>query len=477
LVTLEALLSYRIRTAETVLSRGWILQYLTEFFILLLGIKIYLILLHAGGAGWGNPAYWRSVLQADPLDSETFFSILYTIVIWILACRFAEYFHKMEEDPELMVQQKLGLVNSDSDETRRQLISLIFGVGAAMLLVTAMVRLDLSGIGLYLHSTPSRVWPLILYFVFGFAILAQTRYSTLRIRWYLENIPPGDHLAVRWVVYSIFLFFIVGFVSLLLPTSYSLGLLETLRGILSVIFALFTLIFGLVTSPLLLLFQWLSNLVPQADTGPVTQPTLPPIPTPAPALIPPVAIADWVRSALYWFVLLVVIAFSMVYYLRSRSGYAQVLGQFHLSRWWNQLWHWVSRRYKRINQTIVDSVQAGFNRLRQSKPSDGFRRRLLEKAGPLPPRNRVRQIYLGMLRQAAENGIPRKTSQTPYEYARNLHETLPEVTSEVDKLTDGFMEARYSPHEITEQQAGLLQQLWDRVCSAIHHQPPKKPLL
>lgn len=475
-ITLEALLSQRLHSVETILSRDWILQYVTELIILFLAIKIYLILRHASGTDWSNPAYWANAFQADIFDGETLISSLYAFLIWMLGSRYSAYLRKLEEDPELMVHQKMGLVQSDTDEVRRQLLSLIFGMGAVMLTITALVRMDLSAIGIHLNSIPSRAWPLILYFVFGFAILAQTRYSTLRIRWYLDSISTGSNLAIRWAGYSLLLFFTVGLVSLLLPTSYSLNLLDTLHVILTGIILVFNFIFGLLVAPFLLLFQWVSALFPTSNSLPLPQPTLPPIHNPPPLPGTSGLTADLLRSVLYWGIFLTVVAFSILYYMRSRSGYAHFVRNLGLAQWLKQVWNWITLRFTRINRAILNSVRATRNRLRPAKALSSSRRWLFQRVGPLQPRNRVRQLYVDMLQQAAEKGIPRKASQTPYEYAQSMHDSLPGISPEVDELTDGFMEARYSSHEISEQEASLLQQLWARIRSALLRQPHKRPL-
>jgi hypothetical protein len=81
----------------------------------------------------------------------------------------------------------------------------------------------------------------------------------------------------------------------------------------------------------------------------------------------------------------------------------------------------------------------------------------------LTPRDRVQYFYLAMVRRGGQRGMPRKPSQTPREYAATLENQLPEVDDEIHSLTDAFLEARYSRHDVTPEQASLVQRIWDRI--------------
>ena len=50
-------------------------------------------------------------------------------------------------------------------------------------------------------------------------------------------------------------------------------------------------------------------------------------------------------------------------------------------------------------------------------------------------------------------GINRLQYQTPYEYARHLRCALPEMEHDIDDLTDVFVHARYSLHQVDGDQA------------------------
>jgi hypothetical protein len=76
-------------------------------------------------------------------------------------------------------------------------------------------------------------------------------------------------------------------------------------------------------------------------------------------------------------------------------------------------------------------------------------------------------FYFALIRRGGEAGLSRKPSQTPYEYARSLDQSLPEVSESVDSMTESFMVARYSNHVVEADQAASVQSYWERVRRAL----------
>ena len=85
----------------------------------------------------------------------------------------------------------------------------------------------------------------------------------------------------------------------------------------------------------------------------------------------------------------------------------------------------------------------------------------------LSPRQQVQFFYLAMLRRSGERGLPRRAAQTPYEYARTLKSQLLDVDEDVTAMTDEFIEARYSRHEITPEKVGLVRRAWEHIKQAL----------
>jgi hypothetical protein len=126
---------------------------------------------------------------------------------------------------------------------------------------------------------------------------------------------------------------------------------------------------------------------------------------------------------------------------------------------------WLWQVVRRANRALTGAINAGLSRLRPQQPLSQTiaERRRLFSLGRLTPRERVQYFYLAMVRRGGQRGIPRKPSQTPSEYAATLESQLPDVDAEIGSLTDAFTEARYSRHDVTPEQASLVQRIWDRI--------------
>lgn len=78
-------------------------------------------------------------------------------------------------------------------------------------------------------------------------------------------------------------------------------------------------------------------------------------------------------------------------------------------------------------------------------------------------RQKVSFFYQAMIRRSGEKGLPRRNSQTPYEYASTLDTALPEAEDDINTLTSAFIEARYSPRPVQSEQVNLVKSTWERL--------------
>jgi hypothetical protein len=98
-------------------------------------------------------------------------------------------------------------------------------------------------------------------------------------------------------------------------------------------------------------------------------------------------------------------------------------------------------------------------------------------AGALPgrdPRRIVLALYGVMAARAAERGLGRRPGQTASEYGRQLREGLPDVSPEVEGLTETFLRARYSRRTISDADAGRARRAWGRIRARLRR-PPDRP--
>lgn len=466
LIAIEAMVSNFLRQDTTVFSLNWFMQYVSEIIFVFLLLKFFLIMNQLGPGSVLSPSFWVALPNQDFFDTRLVISVFYSIFVWIVSTRYAEYLKELEEDPDVIAQKKLGLLGSDLDQTRRQMITMVFGIGALMLVMAALAKVDYSFLGIQTLQAPSRLAPLVFYFIFGLAVIAQTRYATLRVRWYLGDFQVGSHMALRWAIYCLVLFLIIGFLSIILPTRYSVGLLDILRTGIGWLNILIGLIGGLLLAPFLFLSQWFASLFNTPADIPSPTPIPSQLPTPA-AGSPPVNPADWLLSFIYWALLIGVVGFSLVYYFRTRLRLAGGFDNLSVFLWWQSFRKWFARLFKRVNQSLARTWESGMNRLRPLRENVVKISQRFPFIANLKPKIQIRQLYLHMVDMLGQSGHPRLPAQTPYEYAQDVRDDFPGVTTEVDQLTQGFIEARYTPHEIDANTAAALEQAFEKIQNSL----------
>jgi hypothetical protein len=301
----------------------------------------------------------------------------------------------------------------------------------------------------------------LVYFLLAFVLLTQTQFALLRTRWITQRLPISPTLAKNWVKYSLVFFVVLGVIVALLPTRYSIGLLDTLRYTFGFLSQALTLLFILITLPITFCLSLFSITAPTDSSTP-----------PAgnlgglPATPPPQSPAWWdlVRSLAFWIFFIGVILFALRYYLMQNTAVWKAIRAFPLFRWLSDLWAGLGSWFKGANQQISEMVNAGWKRLRaqrMSLPIAPIRR--MFNLSRMSAREKIIFYYLNLVRLGGERGIERQPSQTPHAYKSILSRTLPEVENELSGLTDTFSEARYSHHPIEESSASQAGSFWDRI--------------
>jgi hypothetical protein len=206
--------------------------------------------------------------------------------------------------------------------------------------------------------------------------------------------------------------------------------------------------------------------------NPAPQPQLP-------AFDPPVQGAEgggatgWfeIAQALLFFAIVMGGIFYVVRnYLRDRPELAEALFALRpiqlLRRGWTALWQWLRSWAIRAQQTVGEHLSRRISRRfspdgLSKLPSRFFR------IEALSTRERVLYYYMSILRRADRQGYPRQGHQTPQEYSVTLKPNLPEAEIELESLTEAFVEARYSQHEVKPEQGQRARASWERVRAAL----------
>ncbi len=332
------------------------------------------------------------------------------LLIWVISGGFAELFWEMRLE-QARITRDYGLISSDQERTpRERLQSLVFTIGAVLIVLTALSRMDIRAIltaqpGNHITALP---WlaggglSTLLYFMLGFALLSLTKFLNLHTRWRLQGIPVSQKMAGRWALYSlIFLTFLAVMVSLL-PTHFSMGLISFLHEPLAMILSFIAFIASALLALLLVPFLFLASLL-----GGVASDNLPK-PEPAggaPAVSDPLftlSLPGWelIKPYLFWGLFLIVVIYAMRYYLLQHEELLHRLQNSPVSRWLQQLKQWISHLFRSVNHQIAACTVAGIERLRSVGviPQISSGRDFLS-LGRLSSRQQVRFYYYALIRR------------------------------------------------------------------------------
>ena len=283
---------------------------------------LYLALRIAGNvsAGLANPLAGLSTV-----DSGTIVACTLVLFCWLAAWDTARELERLGEPPEL---------DSQYTSPAELLAGRYFQAGVLLLVAAGLTCAGFADLlNLSRASASGPLLNVLVYFLLGAVMLGQVRSTTLRHRWRPQRLVVAAGLAGRWLRYSLAFLILVAILALVLPTSFTVGLLDMLRFVVSLIITAF----GLLAYGTVAALAWLiSPLFPDLSSG------LPPPPPPPPP--PPAAErvggGDWIevlKSLLFWGVVLAGVAYVVHGYLRSHPGLGHFLGQLgplrFLRRW------------------------------------------------------------------------------------------------------------------------------------------------
>lgn len=466
LVALEAMYARRAIQRYDMFSRERLLYRVTEWVVLLLLIKLVIYQVNGFNQLWSDLFLWRQNFALYFFTDEYLLAFSLIFVVWALAGMFGEDLQKLEGDERILRMERESGISEQRPAVRRSLANLIFSLGAAMIFPVALLRLDWEALIGNRAPLQAPMINIVVYFVLALILLSLTQFSILRVHWSLERIPIGRNMASRWVISSGLFLLALGVVALLLPTDYSLGLLDVLGYLVSLIMGLVGILVFLLSLPLILLLSLLGRLFGREYD--IEPPELE-----MPQALPPAAAGSvpWfelLKSILFWVVFLAIIGYSLYFYIRQNSELLDRLRRIpllgRLLAWLQRTFGWLRVVNNNLRQAAARQMRRIFARDRSPAGEGGWSFISLRR---LSPRQKVLFYYLAMVRRGGDRGLPRDTSQTPYEYAERIGQALPELRPDVGRMTEEFLEARYSRHEITAGRAGLVQTYWQRIRKAL----------
>lgn len=446
----------------------WFLYHFTEWVVILLATRALLYARVGVEQIWVDITSGREMFITRFFTNEYLLTIFVLVIFWLLSRIFADELYGMEGDEKLLKMEMDSGVSTERKLIRQRMVNLIFFIGGALVVLTSLLRKDIQTRLGFSSSNEIAVYNVLVYFLLGFILLSLSQFSILRARWGLDRIPVNKNLVGRWVIFSFLFLSGLILLSAILPTGYTLNLLSVLRQLASFIGLILSLIIAILSLPLVLiaaLLSWIvggeisldaAMLVPQT-------PGLPVIPSP-PSWI------EFIKSVFFWVSFFGVIVFSVYYYFQLNWKKLNWLRRFKFINLILSFWTWVQAQIWGISRAISSAVRSGIERvIHPEKISLPARPWNFINQRKLTPRQRILFFYMLMLRRGDKSGIPRRVGETPYEYAQSLSSKIDTLeleerpVIEVGTLTEKFIEARYSTHEIDMENVSVVRLAWDRI--------------
>jgi len=457
LVALEANYSYRMIRAKQSRGADALRFRAIEMMLLFILFKIggYV------GDSWGDVLADIQTWPHQPwniLDPETTFACVLAFFSWLVSTQTANDLERIAAPPGLY-RYYVPPIES--------LTARFFWGGAVLLIAAGITRIGITALLNLSHPpVPGLVLNVLVYFLLGLVMLGQMHFTRLHQQWQAQEIKVAAELPGRWARYSLAFIGLAALLAFLLPTGYTVGLLDMVSTILYFLAYILTLL------AMILLFILSLLLMPCATLFGLERST------PSQLIIPPPqlpqqpsggVVPGWfelLRSLLFWAAALGMVFYVVRSYLRDRPEMLEALTtlkpvralrDFLLSLW-RRLIGLAEAAGERIPRRLL------LRRARRGLSEAPFR---FFRLGALSPRERVLYYYLSILRRADQQGFPRQRTQTPYEYEGTLAPHLLQAQQEMTLLTQAFVEARYSRHAFDREQARRVRVDWQRVKAAL----------
>jgi len=475
LVSLESIHAQRLISRSGPSQRDWWRFRFVEWVVILLVVRLGTSLGRGTQGLMADVASWSADLTTF-LDLGFVAASVLMATFWGLAMLLSRAMQELEASP---IEREPSITDPDfylrstmprRGRTDRQarlhiIVTTFFWGGAVILLLSGFAQVDVRDLVLLRHSRSSGViLNVMAYFLIGLLLIGQAQYTILRANWELASIPILGRLGKRWTLLVASFLLLVALASALLPVSYSVGLLQAV----STAVAWLAVAIMQVVSLLLLVLSTILSLLLGRSSGSPTQSTRQPTPS-LPPPPPSVANEPWpwwgvVRSLIFWVILTGVVGYSLLHFARDRWGLLRGISVGRLLAWLRGLWRSLRSRTRstasRIRQGIVQRLASRRRRGETRAPRYLSLRRL-------SPRGLVRYYYLSILRRTSRQGFGRPPCSTPLEYQETLARELPDAADQVAQLSWAFVEARYSEHPISSQDAGAVKGAWRLVKRAL----------
>ena len=251
-ISFEGLLLLYIQTRVVRHGPNPVLTLAAEWILILLIGKLFLMLQPGAGNFWEEILSWQDGFLTTFFDVPYILLIFFLFVIWGLTRIFSPPLYQLEEDQELMEQEKLGVTFNDRQDARRSLMGFVFVIGFIMVGMTVIIKGNFQYIPLIKTPTRAFVIALMTYFALAFIFLSLNQYAILKARWYFNDIQINTDLSKRWLLFTVVFIAIVILLTVFLPTDFAFGFLPVAQTLFEVIVYIFGIVQFLILLPIFL---------------------------------------------------------------------------------------------------------------------------------------------------------------------------------------------------------------------------------
>jgi len=453
-VTLETLIIRHIQHTSVGSFQNPILTTLVEITIITLIIKLISMLGLGLSTIWSEITSWQRHFFQNFFDVDFLLLLFAVLLIWLIAAIFSQYLTQLEEDENLMEQEKLGYTFNDRPEARRRLIGLVFLIGLGMLGLMVLINSNWDILAMSPAPTGIMVTVLLIYFFSAFVFMALNQYAIMKARWYFNGLSVQPNLANRWLLYTFVFILLVTLLIMFLPTNFSIGFYPLAQMIFEVAIFIFGIIQFVFTLPIAFVLSLFSSLLATDSINENFKQTIPEFLPPPPQIVDALPWWEVTKSVLFWIIFIGIIIFSIRYYLLNRQSLKSFLSKIKFFQWLREARRWIKTGFNKLNHATAETFQKGIQNIQTF-----FKNRMIklpslaELARKLPPRQAVILTYIDWVQWSKTQGLRRKIHQTPIEFAQIYRESFPDAKKEIDSITHTFILARYSRQPINKEQA------------------------
>jgi hypothetical protein len=469
LISIEAMFTWRTMRRWANLNIYGVAYWGVEWVVLLVLIKLFLYLAHGFDQLLADIPLLLKDFLTNFFDGETLFVLLVAFIVWSISGVYTRDLMELEGNETLLKLSDSDRFQIDYSQIRRDLVSRVFTIGFFLVLATALLQVDYTTWQVMPAIPRGELLNAMIYFLLGLVMFSQTHYTLLRTVWASDRLPISGEITKRWTLFSLIFLTIVSAIAFILPTRYSLGLLSTLNYLVNVLSMVFYFLASIIYLPILAFLNFLAGLFydPKGQKSPIPLPDLSNM-TPKAQVGGGIPWFELVKSVLLWLAICGIVGYAIYQYFLQNQELVERLRSLPvfsiLFRALGKLW----KLLRGVNQRLGEAALSGLQRLRLIiSRSEITSRTGFIRLRRLTPRQRIQFFYLALVRRGEEGGIPRQDDQTPYEYSRLLDVQVKDVHEDLKAMTEAFVEARYSRHEITSPFATLVQRYWQRINRAL----------